>query len=113
MNSKVNLNLFARTELLDTLKILPSGSLGGYEIAMLLNGMPYERGEGSDTDVFEVTFDRAVLESIAFGIEEYTFERAADYIVAVEEGDNKKEQDRSFQYWQELCERWSFLELMR
>ena len=112
MKPKVNLNLFARSELLDTLKILSSGSVGGHQIAMLLNGNLYERGDGSSADVFEVKFDRAALESIAFGIEEYTFERAEHYIVAVQDGDNQKEQDRTFQYWQELCERWCYLELM-
>ena len=107
-----NLNLITRLELLDTLKVLPSGSLPGRQIAALLNGVPTETASRSENDIFDIQFDRGTLEAIAYSLEQYAYELAEPYVVSVEEGTNETSDDRSFQYWQVLSERWSYLELM-
>ena len=63
--------------------------------------------------IFDIQFDRGTLEAIAYSLEQYAYELAEPYVVSVEEGTNETSDDRSFQYWQVLSERWSYLELMR
>lgn len=113
MNDITNLNLITRLELLDTLKVLPSGSEPGRQIASLLNGVPDKTAIQPDNDIFDIQFDQSTLEAIAYSVEQYAYDLAESYAEAVEEGTNKSSEDRSFQYWQVLCERWSYLELMR
>ncbi|MFN3236913.1 MAG: hypothetical protein ACE37D_07625 [Pseudomonadales bacterium] len=108
-----NLNHISRLELLDTLKVLPSGSTAGQAIAELLNAPPLVTSQHSEDDIFDIQFERNILESIAYEIEQYAFERAGPYVEAVQDGTNSSGEDRSFQYWQTLSERWSYLELMR
>ena len=113
MTDMTNLNLITRLELLDTLKVLPSGSEPGRQIALLLNGVPDETAKRPDNDIFDIQFDQPTLEAIAYSVEQYAYDLAESYVEAIEEGTNKSAEDRSFQYWQVLCERWSYLELMR
>ena len=108
-----NLNLISRMELLDTLKVVPSGTVAAKQITGLLNSEPQDRGEHSQDDVFDIQFEREVLEVIAYAVEQYAYDHAEPYVVALEEGNDKPEDARSFQYWQVLSERWSYLELMR
>lgn len=113
MTDMNNLNLITRLELLDTLQVLPSGSEPARQIAALLNGLPVESTDRSENDIFDILFDRETLETIAYAVEQYAYDRAKPYAVSVEKGTNKSADDRSFQYWQGLSERWSYLELMR
>ena len=113
MHELNNLNLITRLELLDTLKVLPSGCVPGRQIAALLNGVPSEKASRSENDIFDIQFDRGTLEAIAYSVEQYAYDLAEPYVVTVEEGTNETSDDRSFQYWQVLSERWSYLELMR
>ena len=108
-----NLNLITRLELLDTLKVLPSGSEPGQEIAALLNAAPSETANQPDNDIFDIQFSRPTLEFIAYAVEQFAYEKAEPYVASIEEGENTGADDRSFQYWQALSERWSYLELMR
>lgn len=110
-----NLNHISRLELLDTLKVLPSSSTGTKVIAGLLNKPPLEQASQSDNDIFhiDISFTREILEDIAYAVEQYAYDRAGPYVEAVEDGSNTGADDRSFQYWQVLSERWSYLELMR
>ncbi len=110
-----NLNHISRLELLDTLKLLISGSRGAIEVAKLLGQPPLVRGSQPDHDLFNIgtDFSREMLEEIAYAVEQYAYDRAGPYVEAVAEGSNDDQQDRSFQYWQVLSERWSYLELMR
>lgn len=110
-----NLNHITRLELLDTLRLLNSGSSGALEIATLLGTTPLAAGTTPDNDTFNIgeVFTREMLEDIAYTVEQYAFDRAGPYVEAVEEGSNDSGDDRSFQYWQVLSERWSYLELMR
>ena len=103
-------------ELLDTLKVLPSGeanSLASKQITDLLNSTPVKQAKHSQDDVFDIQFERDVLEVIAYAVEQYAYDRAEPYVVSIEEGTDKPEDARSFEYWQVLSERWSYLELMR
>ncbi len=113
MDDIYNLNLITRLELLDTLKVLSSGNPAGLQITTLLNGEPSETGVRSENDIFDIQFDRDTLETIAFEVEQHAYALAEPYVGSVEEGTNEKSDDRSFQYWQVLSERWSYLELMR
>ncbi|MDA7773340.1 hypothetical protein N8993_04015 [Pseudomonadales bacterium] len=113
MNDNNNLNLITRLELLDTLKVLASGNPAGIQITALLNGTPSETATRSENDIFDIQFDRDTLETIAYAVEQYAYALAEPYVGSVEEGTNKTSDDRSFQYWQVLSERWSYLELMR
>lgn len=113
MTDEGNLNLITRLELLDTLKVLPSGSEAGQEIAVLLNAAPAESANAPDNDIFDIQFSRKTLEFIAYEVEQFAYEKAEPYVASIEEGENTKADDRSFQYWQALSERWSYLELMR
>ena len=110
-----NLNHISRLELLDTLKLLSSGSGGALAIADLLGQGPLIRGSKSDHDLFNIStsFSREMLEDIAYAVEQYAFDQAAPFVEAVEDGNFDQKQERSFQYWQILSERWSYLELMR
>lgn len=113
MSELTNLNYISRMELLDTLKVLPSGSDSTRQIATVLNGTPLVMGGSSEDDIFDIQFDHATLEAIAYAVEQYADEVAAPYVETIEEGTNKASEDRSFQYWQALCERWGYLELMQ
>lgn len=110
-----NLNHISRLELLDTLKLLNSGSEGALEISDLLGQGPIIRGSKPDLDLFNIStnFSREMLEDIAYAVEQYAYDRAEPFVEAVEDGSFNQQQERSFQYWQILCERWSYLELMR
>ena len=107
-----NLNLITRLELLDTLKVLASGNPAGLKITALLNGAPSETAINSENDIFDIQFDRDTLETIAYAVEQHAYALAEPYVGSVD-GTNKASDDRSFQYWQVLSERWSYLELMR
>lgn len=107
-----NLNLITRLELLDTLKVLPSGSVAGQQIAALLNAEPSEAANQPDNDIFDIQFGHTTLEDIAYAVEQFSFAEAQPYVKSIEEGANQPSEDRSFQYWQALSERWGYLELM-
>ena len=113
MDTVENLNWITRTELLDTLKVVPSGSDAAQQLAQLLNGDCLKRGHSSGEDIFDIQFEREVLEEIAYAVEQYAYDQAGDYVELVEDGNNTDHQDRSFYYWQALSERWAYLELMR
>ena len=63
-----NLNLISRMELLDTLKVLPSGEANtpaSKQITDLLNSTPVKQAKHSQDDVFDIQFERDVLGAIA------------------------------------------------
>jgi len=107
-----NLNLMTRRELLDCMKLLEAGSTATSVIRSLLDTVPEKSASDPREDVYEVLFELGVVEEISLAVELHSYQIAEQQVADIEEDATNQLGDARFQYWQQLSEKWSYLELM-
>ncbi len=104
-----NLNLMTRLELTDSQKYVDGEAF--QSLNELLHSKPEVAGIEPEMDQFLVDFTADVIEDISFALEGVTWDMAQQYAQKVEEGINTPIDDAQFQHWQQLHEKWGYLEM--
>lgn len=107
-----NMNLMTRKELMSTLGLMTEDSIGAQAISSLMMSGPKAEGDTRERDVFDVQFEPEAIEDISWTVEQYSFAIAERYVVKVEDGSQKQSDDDEHFFWQELHEKWAYLEIM-
>ena len=108
-NMVENLNLMSRGELNDTLKFVDGDAF--VQLQGFLHTKPHVAGIEPKLDLFLIGFSADIIEDISFALETVTWDMAQTYSTKVEEGTNTAEDDQQYQYWQQLHEKWGYLEM--
>jgi hypothetical protein len=104
-----NLNLMTRLELNDTVQFVEGQA--SEHLKALLHSKPHVPGIEPKLDLFVIEFSADILEDISFALETVTWDMAQTYAKKVEEATNTADDDAQFQRWQQLQEKWGYLEM--